>query len=250
MLSVVAARPFDLLIPVLVLLVAGFIKGMLGLGLPAVGVGLLGLMMAPVRAAAILVVPSSVTNLWQLSDGGGLRRILLRLWPMLIGIVAGSYLGSGALGGGNVGQIRLWLGLVLAGYGLFGLVARRLRVPPGWEMWLGPLAGVATGIVTTATGLSMMPVVPYVAGLDGLDRDDMVQAMGLSFTVSSLSLGVDLLGSGQYDRALLIASAAAVIPALIGMQIGSYARRRISALLFRRIFFVGLVGLGVALAWH
>ena len=55
-------------------LLAGFVKGVIGLGLPTVSVGLLGLLMTPAQAAAILVVPSLVTNVWQAAVGGGLWR--------------------------------------------------------------------------------------------------------------------------------------------------------------------------------
>ena len=43
-------------------LVAGLVKGVVGMGLPTVAMGLLGLVMPPVQAAALLVVPSLVTT--------------------------------------------------------------------------------------------------------------------------------------------------------------------------------------------
>jgi uncharacterized membrane protein YfcA len=241
---------FDgVVLPLLVLLLAGFVKGVIGLGLPAVGVGLLGLVMVPAQAAALLVVPATVTNVWQLWAGPDFRGLLRRLWPMLVGIMVGGWLGAGALAGENTGRTRVWLGLVLAGYAIFGLVAGRPRLPRRLEIWLGPLAGIATGIVTTATGLSMLPLVPYLNAL-GLERDDMVQALGLSFTVSTLSLAVDLTGSGVFDHSLMLGSAVAVIPAVFGMQIGQYVRNRISPVLFRRCFFSGMLLLGLELARH
>src|SRR5262247_2309149 len=51
-------------------LLAGFVKGVIGLGLPTVSIGLLGLLMTPAQAAAILVVQSLVTNIWQAAVGG------------------------------------------------------------------------------------------------------------------------------------------------------------------------------------
>ena len=44
-----------------VFLLAGVVKGVVGLGCPPAGAGI----MAPAQAAALLVVPSLVTNLWQ-----------------------------------------------------------------------------------------------------------------------------------------------------------------------------------------
>ena len=53
-------------------MLAGFVKGAIGLGLPTVSIGLLGLMMTPAQAAAIMVAPALITNVWQASVGGGL----------------------------------------------------------------------------------------------------------------------------------------------------------------------------------
>ena len=65
-------------------LAAGFVKGVIGLGLPTVAIGLLGLLMTPAQAAAILVVPSLVTNIWQFAVGGHLLALVRRMWPMLM----------------------------------------------------------------------------------------------------------------------------------------------------------------------
>ena len=71
-------------------LLAGTVKGVVGLGLPTISVGLLGLVMPPMQAAALLIVPSMVTNIWQLADGRSPFAMLVRLWPMLESTVARS----------------------------------------------------------------------------------------------------------------------------------------------------------------
>lgn len=77
---------------------AGAVKGVIGLGLPTIAMGLLGMAMSPAQAAALLIVPSTLTNLWQLAFGGHLRALLKRLWPMLAMIFVGTLLGSAWLG--------------------------------------------------------------------------------------------------------------------------------------------------------
>ena len=238
-----------LVYPTLILLLAGIVKGVIGLGLPAVGVGLLGLLMAPAQAAAILVIPSTVTNVWQLVAGPGFGALLRRLWPMLLCILVGGWLGAGNLAGDTTGRARFWLGVVLVIYALIGLLARRPSVRPAWEKWLGPIVGLITGAVTAATGVFMIPAVPYLNGL-GLDRENLIQALGLSFTVSTLGLAADLARSGAFGGPVLLASMAALVPALVGMFIGTYVRNRISAVLFRRCFFFGMLLLGLELARH
>ena len=46
----------------LTFVLAGFVKGVIGLGLPTVAMGLLAIVMPPAQAAALLVVPSFLTN--------------------------------------------------------------------------------------------------------------------------------------------------------------------------------------------
>ena len=80
-------------------LLAGFVKGALGLGLPTVSMGLLAVSMPPAQAIAIVIVPAIVTNIWQTFGGPYLRDIFRRLWPLLAGTAAGIWLNGGSLTG-------------------------------------------------------------------------------------------------------------------------------------------------------
>jgi uncharacterized membrane protein YfcA len=222
---------------------AGTVKGVIGLGLPTVSMGLLGLAMAPTQAAALLVVPSMLTNLWQLAAGGNLRPLLVRLWPMLLAVIAGTALGAQWLGMSRTNWVGHALGGALLLYALFGLLAPTLRVRASHEPWLGPLCGLLTGIVTAGTGIFVIPAVPYLQAL-GLGRDELIQALGLSFTVSTLALAGGLLWHQQLGGTELSASVLVLLPTLLGMLAGQWLRQRISPVLFKRIFFIGLALLG------
>ncbi|MGY4532175.1 putative membrane protein YfcA [Pseudomonas sp. TE3786] len=227
-------------------LLAGTVKGVIGLGLPTVAMGLLGLAMLPPQAAALLLVPSTVTNLWQLAFGGALKALVRRLWPLLLLIVIGTGLGSGWLGLGAGEEMTRALGGALLLYAISGLLLPPLRVPERHEVWLGPLCGLLTGIVTAATGVFVIPAVPYLQAL-GLQRNQLVQALGLSFTVSTLALGAGLFWRGEVGSGELGASLLALLPALAGMLLGQWLRQCISAVLFKRVFFIGLGLLGLHL---
>ncbi|MGC2686271.1 MAG: sulfite exporter TauE/SafE family protein, partial [Pseudolabrys sp.] len=142
-------------------LLAGFVKGVIGLGLPTVSIGLLGLLMTPAQAAAILVVPSLVTNVWQAAVGGSLLALARRLWPLLTGTCIGTVIGVALLPRDGNGRATMWLGLALVVYAAPGLVKVQFAVPRHAETWLGLLMGVATGAITIATGIFVMPGTPY-----------------------------------------------------------------------------------------
>jgi uncharacterized membrane protein YfcA len=232
-----------------IFLLAGMVKGLLGLGLPTVAMGLLGLAMPPIEAAAILLVPSFVTNVWQLLAGPAFCVLLRRLWPMIAGVVLGTLAGSGIIAGAATHAASAALGAALAAYGIVGLVKARLHVPPAAEPWAGPLVGTVTGLVTGATGVFVIPAVPYLGSL-GLARDDLVQALGISFTVSTVALAVGLALHDALPLAASGASLLAVLPALAGMWLGGWLRLRVRPETFRLCFFIGLLVLGGELIWR
>lgn len=237
--------PFTLTVVCLTFAIAGCVKGVVGLGLPTVAIGLLATVMAPAQAAALLVIPTLVTNLWQLT-GPGLTALLRRLWTMLAGICVGTWAGAGTLTADASGRARAALGLALIAFALLGLSPVRLRVSSRAEPWLAPAIGVATGLVTAATGVQAIPAVPYLQAL-GLPRDALVQALGLSFTVSSLALGADLVSAGALETSVALVSLIALAPALIGMALGQRLRGRFPEDTFRVCFLVGLIVLGAHL---
>jgi uncharacterized membrane protein YfcA len=231
---------------------AGFVKGVLGQGLPTVAIGLLSLIMSPGEAAALVVIPALLTNIWQGWFGPSLMPLIRRLWPTLlasfVGTFAATALGLGLLTPEAATLARKALGIALILYGLLGVSRIQLLVPPRTELWLGPTMGAANGAVSTATGVFMFPVIPYIQSL-GLERDDLVQAQGISFTVSTLALTIVLLGSGTLNAANAAGSMVAMAVTFIGMFLGQYVRKFIRAEIFRFLFFTGMLVLGIHLAF-
>jgi hypothetical protein len=225
---------------------AGFVKGVIGLGLPTVAIGVLGLMMTPAEAATILLVPSLITNVWQGAVGGELLALTRRLWPMLLGICLGTLIGAWLLPGGGTAQATVWLGAALAIYAAFGLFNVHFSVPPRAEVWAGLLVGIANGAVSVATGIFALGA-PYIQAL-AMDRDRMVQALGLSFTVSTIALAAALAHGGVMKPAMIWPSLVALATALVGMVLGQLVRGRIREKTFRLCFFIGLLLLGGHLA--
>ncbi|WP_326540885.1 sulfite exporter TauE/SafE family protein [Pseudorhodoferax sp.] len=234
------------LLPLLVaavFLLAGVVKGVVGMGLPTVAIGLLALWMTPAEAAALLIVPSLVTNLWQMQPWGQLMPMLRRLWPMQAGVVAGTLGGTWWFGGLGGTWAPVALGLALIAYAGWSLAGRRLSVAPAAEPVLGPVVGCATGLVTAATGVFVLPAVPYLQALRW-SSEALIQAMGISFTVSTLALAAGLQAGGSVAGVSWGLSLVMLVPALAGMGLGAALRRRLSPVVFRRCFMLGLLALG------
>ena len=65
-------------------LLAGGVKGVIGLGLPTVSLAILTATVGLQPGMALLLVPSFMTNLWQAMVGGNFFEILKRTWVFLL----------------------------------------------------------------------------------------------------------------------------------------------------------------------
>lgn len=235
--------PTLLAVTVSVFILAGVVKGVVGLGLPTISMAMLALVMAPAQAAALLIVPSLITNLWQARPWATLPQVLRRIGAMQAGVCAGTIGGALWLGPPSGHWASVCLGLALVAYAAWGLFGSPPRAPRRHQGLVGVSVGAITGVITAATGVFVIPAVPYLQALN-LGKDGLVQAMGISFTVSTVALAIGLGVNGGYAPEAAGASLLMLLPALAGMALGTWLRGRMSAQAFKRCFMVSLALLG------
>ncbi|WP_144655398.1 sulfite exporter TauE/SafE family protein [Achromobacter dolens] len=237
------ATPALLMATAAVFVLAGVVKGVVGLGLPTISMAMLALVMAPAQAAALLIVPSLITNLWQARPWPTLTRVLRRIGAMQLGVCVGTIGGALWLGAPAGHWASVCLGVALVVYAAWGLFGKPPVVPARHEGTLGAAVGVVTGVITAATGVFVIPAVPYLQALN-LGKDGLIQAMGISFTVSTVALAAGLWLTGSYSPGAAGASVLMLLPALAGMALGQWLRDRLSPRVFRQCFMVSLALLG------
>ncbi|MEA2941435.1 MAG: uncharacterized protein QOD09_1964 [Bradyrhizobium sp.] len=240
---------FDPLLIVIaaVFVLAGFVKGAIGLGLPTVAIGLLAVSMPPARAMAIVIVPAIVTNVWQTFVGPYLRDIIRRLWPLMVGTVIGIWCGAGLMTGPYARYGTIVLGVLLVIYAIIGLSKFHFHVAPENEKWVGGIVGLITGVVSAATGVQVIPSMPFMQAI-GMEKDELVQALGVFFTVATVALAFNLTSAGLLTAATALPGAVAMAGAFAGMFIGQAVRSRLEPETFRRWFLIALILLGTYLA--
>jgi uncharacterized membrane protein YfcA len=228
-------------------LLAGFVKGVIGLGLPTVSMGLLAVTMPPAQALAIVIVPAIVTNIWQTFVGRYLRDIIRRLWPLMVGTVLGIWLNSGMLTGPYAPYGTVILGVLLVIYAVVGLNKFAFKVARSDEKWIGGIVGVITGAISAATGVQVIPSMPFMQAI-GMEKDELVQALGVFFTVATLALAFNLTAAGLLTAATALPGAVAMAASFTGMFIGQAVRSRMQPDVFRRWFLIAMILLGLYLA--
>lgn len=242
----------DLVLVGAVFALAGTVKGIIGLGLPSVSLGLLTMFMGLPSAIVLMLAPSFVTNAWQGLNGPHLRALCKRTGPFMLAATLTIIPVAVVAGRSNVHLLSALMGAALALYAIAGLAKPGWSVSSETERWAGPVVGAVNGVLTGLTGSFVVPGVAYLQAL-GLPRDALVQAMGVLFTMSTAVLGATLAVAGSVGEPtaltmpLAAVSLGAVIPALLGMRAGQWLRGYLSETQFRRVFFWSLAVLGLSI---
>ncbi len=238
-----------LVLVTLTFLGAGLVKGVVGLGLPTIVLGLLTVPLGITQAIAVLLVPSLVTNAVQGFSGPKPLATCRRFWPLLLAASLGILVGTGALARSTGSGPAVALGVLIALHGAISLLAPPLPHPGHHERWLSPAAGLLNGLITGFTGSAILPGVLYFQSL-GLDKERLVQGMGLLFCISTAVLMLAFTRHRLLTAELALFSTLALAPALLGLWLGARIRRRIAEERFRRLLFIALIVLGAGIVWR
>lgn len=225
-------------------LLAGIVKGILGLGLSTVSLSVLAVSLGLQPAMALLLAPSFVTHVWHAVAGGQAGAILARLWLFMLAAVSTIWLGVSLSSSLRMWALMALLGFLLLAYSITGLFGSRISIPKRRALWLGPLAGILNGIFTGLTGAFEAPGAWYFRAL-GLTRNQLVQAVAMLCIASTAGLAVSLNEQRLLTTELAVVSVGAVAPAVIGMVLGQRLRKKIPQARFRRVYFVALLALGI-----
>ncbi len=230
----------------LIFFFAAFMKGITGLGFSTICVPLLTMIVGVKDAISLVLLPSILSNLVTMRTAGQFNVTIKRFWPLFLatipGLLAGLYFLAGS--GDELGSAIL--GAVLIFYAVFTLLSPELILPKKREKHLYIPVGLTTGLINGATGSQVMPVLPYLMSLQ-LERNQFVQALNCSFTLSSLIMivGMSALSILSFENFLLSLSGGLCVFA--GVHMGTIYRNRMPPAVFRNMILVFLILLGVSL---
>lgn len=239
--------PIIVLATTLVFFLAGAVKGVIGLGLPTVSLGLMTAIMDLPTAMTLMLAPTFITNVLQATTGGYTMVLLRRIWPFLFFATVLVWPGGLVLKEADLSLMAAFLGVVLVAYALTGFFGLRMITRPERESGIGVVTGAVNGVLSGMVGSYAVPGVMYLQSLE-LPRDQFVQAMGMLFLCTTIALGVTLSGTNLMTMDMGIASVLAVVPAIIGFYAGQHIRKQLSEALFRTLFYVALLVLGAFIA--
>ena len=210
---------YTIIIAVGVFIIAGTVKGVIGLGLPTISLALLTAAIDLPSAMSLMLVPSLITNIWQAVVGGNFKDTLIRIWPFLLFASGTIWIGALSLTRINLFLLSSLLGGVLIVYSVLNMAGFRFIVEARHKFWVGGLVGCLNGVLTGMTGSFVVPGIMYLQAIN-LKRDALIQAMGMLFMASTLAIGLSLKQNRFLSFNHGVLSCLCLFPAIVGMVLG------------------------------
>lgn len=228
------------------LFLAGVVKGATGLGYASCALPFLVSAVGLKPAMALVLAPAMATNITVAFTAGHLREIAWRFSPLYVAMLPGITIGIYLLLWINQAVAVTTLGVIVIGYSLMTLLRPTFALSSSAARLLQVPTGFLNGVLTGLTGSQVMPLFPYMMALD-LDPNRLVQSINLAVMIASIFLAFGLIAAGVITTPLLLFSLAAILPALLGVEIGNRLRQMIPVARFRVIVLLVLLTTGVSM---
>lgn len=228
------------LLGVTALVIGGFVKGALGVGLPLVAVPLLSLGMTPQTAIAMLVMPVLVSNGWQAYEGGSVAPAIRRFGPLLVAQFLAVVLTVGWTLSLNASQLNAMVALAVLLAVLLMVWQPRLSINAQREKSAGFGVGLLSGMLGGVSSLTGPIIITYLMALR-LGRDEFVRNVSVIYLLGAIPLYAAMLTVGHIGGRELLLSAMGLLPMWCGLMMGKALRHRIPEILFRRVMLAFLV---------
>jgi uncharacterized membrane protein YfcA len=234
---------------VAVVLVAAFLKGVVGFGFPTTATTLLALFVDVRTAVALLIVPNIVMDGVQMARRGDLLATARRLAPILVAGAVGIVLGTQLLVMLPAWTATLVLGLFTLGFVALNVTSFSPRLAPRWERSVGPIAGLVSGVVggLTNTPGTVLVILFYALGFP---KHQFVRSIALSFVVLKVVQLAAVSHFGLMSWTLFGFSLALTAVALVGFSGGLRVQDRLDQRLFNRAVLLVLGGTGLWLIYR
>ncbi|MEM6623004.1 MAG: sulfite exporter TauE/SafE family protein [Pseudomonadota bacterium] len=240
-------EPSLLALIAVIFLIAGVVKGTVGIGLPTASVGLMSQVIEPRTAIALVVFPSLLANAWQIWRAGRVAEMLRRFWVYLVCLMGVIGLVSTFLTGALETQtLMVVLGAVIVLFSVMSLAWQPPFLPARYDKTGQAVSGIASGALGGMTGIWAPPMVTYLMARR-VEKDAFVAATGVMIFLGTLPLIGGFWANGMITGPLAVISLAMTLPAIAGFQIGEQLRRRLDADRFRKVVLLVFLVMGLNL---
>jgi hypothetical protein len=231
------------------LLIAGLVKGVIGVGMPVVAFPLLSMLVDMQTAVMLLSVPLVLSNIPQALEGGLVTQTLWSLAPVLVGMMPGVWIGVAVLLNVDPAVAETVAGVVVIAVAALIVIAPKLQIK---QRLVGPVGlgvGFCGGLLGGIAALSG-PLVFIFLLAKGLRGRAFTKEASVFLVVSSVLLASALTSSHRFDWHDVLISTLATIPVVAGTLVGQKVRDAVPADAFKKLVVLMVLLSGAQLVWN
>ena len=235
---------------VTVCFVAGFMKGIIGFGMPMIILGASAAISLPSLGLAVLILPTLVTNIYQVSMFGRIELIasLKEFKFFLLSCLFGLFVGAKIFVVTNLNSLVGGIGFVVLILSFVQLIKIKGSERKN-SMRLSSIFGAITGLLGGGTGIWGPTTVLYLTFI-ATPKQHQILVQGLTFAFSSVFLLIAHVYTGIFNYNTGPLSALMILPAMIGMLFGVGVHNYLNQEKFRLITLISLCFGGVYLMFR
>jgi len=235
-----------LLLAILVFLLAGTVKGALGIGLPTISISILAQFVDPRIAIALMLVPALFSNSWQVYRGGSIVRSVRILWPYVVSMSVVMFVASLFAARASTRALIAGIGIMVVLWTVTSFIRTPPKIPQHLDKPAQFFLGIVSGIMGGLTAIWSPPMVVYLLSVR-CEKDDFVRFTGFMILCGTVPLTIGYVLNGLLDRQLALASCLMIIPTLLGFSIGERIRKVMSIEQFQKAVLLLFFLMGVNL---
>jgi uncharacterized protein len=215
----------QLVLVLLAVAFAAFVKGFVGFGFPLISVPMLALLVDPRTAVIVVSIPTIFSNLAVLIQGEVPWTALRRALPFMLPLVASAIVGASLLPHLDPRLLAGAIGTISVVFSLLSLVRVKLTLTPAQERVASPVMGALCGVLGGATTIYGPLVALYFQALR-YEKWPFVYVLSIIFLAGTLAQNATYAALQLYRPDIVVYGLLACLPMLVGLQLGVRAQRR------------------------
>jgi len=224
-------------------------KGATGMGFPLIATPILTLLLDIRSAVVVLIVPSMLMDITQISRGVFPYHLLKRFFAFVVLGAIGAYVGTGFLVTLPLWVLNLGLGVMVLVFIAINVLQPELRISPRAEKCLSPLIGFAAGFLNGMTNVSGPLLAMYFYSLK-LHKTEFIKAVATIFFILKCGQIIALSSWNQFSWPLFQLSLLLVVILCAGFYAGLKTQDWINQRAFNRGLLAVLFVIGATLVWR
>lgn len=229
-----------------VFVLAGVIKGTVGIGLPTVSVGMMTQFVPPHTAIAVVVLPLLFSNFWQVYRARIGLDALRDYWPLILCMVVSLWLTTFFTVRVSADVLLGVIGTAIVIFAATSLARTPPQLSPGRNPVAQTIAGISAGIMGGFTSIWAPPIVTFLIARRA-SNEEFIRATGLILFIGGIPLAAGFWQTGLLNSETGPLSALMILPTLLGFTIGEAVRKRLHPDRFRAVLLWVFLLMGVNL---